>query len=319
MNTYTGLVIKPMLAKTAREPFDSEEYLFELKWDGTRCIALIDGQRIKLQNRRLRDITYRYPEFKNLTGSIKSKALVLDGEIVVFYNGKPDFEKLQTREQIEDRQKINLLSTLTPATYVVFDILYLKNQSLMKLPLMERKRILKEVINLSEHIVISEDYNYGKRLFYEALKRGFEGIMAKQKKSPYLIGKRSEYWLKIKKSSDIDAVVCGFIKGEGLRKGLAGSLILGAFQKGELIHIGQVGTGFSISELEHFMKMAERLKTHHPTCKDIPYLKREVQWLRPEIVVRVRFLEWTRERRLRSPVFLNFRFDKAPEECEIED
>ncbi len=319
MNTYTGLVIKPMLAKTAREPFDSEDYLFELKWDGTRCIALIEGQRIKLQNRRLRDITHRYPEFTTLNESIKSKAAVLDGEIVVFYNGNPDFEKLQRREQVESRQKINLLSSLLPATYVVFDLLYLNNKSLMKLPLVERKRILKENIELSEHLVFSENYTSGKRLFSEAIKRGFEGIMAKHKKSPYLVGKRSEYWLKIKKSSDMDAVVCGFLKGEGLRKKLAGSLILGAYFKDELVHIGQVGTGLSKNELQEFIKMAVRLKASHPPCKELPYLKREAQWLRPEIVARVRFLEWTKDRKLRSPVFLNFRFDKAPEECVIED
>lgn len=314
---YKGLTIKPMLALTS-SPFDSNKHLFELKWDGTRCIAFIDRYGIRLQNRRLMDISYRYPEFKDLKGLIKGGSAVLDGEIVILYKGRPDFERLQQREQTEDRFRIKLLSEIMPATYVVFDILYLRDKSLMALPLINRKDILNENLSPSEHIILSQYYEKGTELYNLALEKGFEGIMAKAKESPYLQGKRSPYWLKIKKFNDIDAVVCGIMKGK-VETLPVGSLILGLYKRGKLIHIGQVGTGFNEKQIQHLLKISEKLRISKTPFKVIPSLKREVQWLRPEIVVRVRFLEWTKDKKLRSPVFLNFRFDKSPAECELED
>ncbi|MFN3740406.1 MAG: non-homologous end-joining DNA ligase [Thermodesulfovibrionales bacterium] len=313
---YRGLTIKPMLAISSR-PFDSDKHAFELKWDGTRCIAFIDRYGVRLQNRRLMDISYRYPEFKDFRDVIKGGSAVLDGEIVLLYKGRPDFERLQQREQIEDRFRIKLLSETMPATYIVFDILYLRDKSLMALPLIKRKSILSENLTPSEHIIISEYYEKGLELYNLALEKGFEGIMAKDKESPYL-QRRSPYWLKIKRFNDLDAVVCGIMKGK-TETIQVGSLILGLYRKGKLLHIGQVGTGFSERQIQQLLKMAEKFHTSKTPFKEIPSLKREVWWLRPEIVVRVRFLEWTKDKKLRSPVFLNFRFDKSPLECEFED
>lgn len=314
---YRGLTIKPMLAISAK-PFDSDKHIFELKWDGTRCIAFIDRYGVRLQNRRLMDISYRYPEFKDFKAAIEGGSAVLDGEIVILYKGRPDFERLQQREQIGDRFRIKLLSETMPATYIVFDILYLRDKSLMTLPLISRKRILTENIVPSENIIISEYYEKGPELYNLALNKGFEGIMAKDKESPYLQGKRSPYWLKIKRSNDIDAVICGIMEGKAETIPV-GSLILGLYRKGKLFHIGQVGTGFNEKQIQQLLKVAERLHTSKTPFREIPSLKREVQWLRPEIVARVRFLEWTKDKKLRSPVFLNFRFDKSPLECELED
>ncbi|MCX7793622.1 MAG: non-homologous end-joining DNA ligase [Thermodesulfovibrionales bacterium] len=313
---YRKLIIKPMLAMPSTLPFDSEKYVFELKWDGTRCIAFIDKNVVRLQNRRLLDISGRYPEFKNLQDSIKIGAAILDGEIVILHKGKPDFERLQQREHIEDRLRIKLLSETMPATYIVFDILYLKDKSLMDLSLMRRKNILKENLNPSELVIISEHYEKGRELYNLALKKGFEGIMAKDKESPYLEGRRSSYWLKIKKSNDIDAVICGIL--EGRKKSVPlGSLILGLYRNGELIHIGQVGTGFNEEEIQRILKITEKLYTSKPAFKVTPYFKRKVQWLIPELVAKIKFLEWTKDGKLRSPVFVHLRFDKPPHECEL--
>lgn len=314
---YRGLSIRPMLAMSSPLPFDSEKHIFELKWDGTRAIAFIDDQGVRLQNRRLIDISYRYPELEDLKKAVRGSA-VLDGELVILHEGKPDFERLQQREQVEDRVRIKLLSETVPATYIVFDILYIEDRSLMALPLINRKKILTDTIIPSEHIILSEHYTNGKELYNLALKRGFEGIMAKDRESPYLQGRRSPYWLKIKKSVDIDAIVCGIMEGKAETMPV-GSLILGVYRKGELVHIGQVGTGFNEKEIAQLLKMAERLYTPNPPFKKISSLKRKVHWLKPEIVVRVKFLEWTKDMKLRSPVFLHFRFDKSPRECELAD
>ena len=236
--------IRPMLAKSS-PPFDSERHLFELKWDGKRCIAFVESTAVRLQNRRLLDITHRYPEFRTLKDHLKARSAVLDGEIVVLEQGVPKFHRLQQRDHIEDPEKIELLSGLIPATYVVFDLLYLNRQSLMGRPLTERRDLLKGLFPYSGNIVFSESFSEGKGLFSAALRKGFEGIMAKDRSSPYLPGERSGYWLKIKKASDIDAVVCGYLEGEGGRERLFGSLILGVYQRKRLVHIGQVGAGFN--------------------------------------------------------------------------
>lgn len=307
--------IKPMLAKSS-SPFDSESHIFELKWDGTRCIAFLEKKGVILQNRRLIDITYRYPEFHQLNKYLKAKEAILDGELVVLKDGLPNFEKLQQREHILDEEKIRILSGLMPATYIVFDLLYLDGTSLMDAPLTERKERLSRLFPFSDNVILSEIYSDGKRLFKKALKMGFEGIMAKDKDSPYLPGERSGYWLKIKKFFDLDAIVCGYIEGSGLRKGYIGSLVLGVYEKKRLIHIGQVGTGFDERMIDYLSKILQGLRVDKSPFKDVVELKK-VFWCKPEIVVRVSYHEWTEDKKLRVPVFKGLRLDKAPEECTI--
>lgn len=305
-----------MLAKSSA-PFDSQKHVFELKWDGSRCIAFVDKKNVRLQNRRLLDITYRYPEFWNLNKFLRTKSAVFDGELVVFVEGVPKFDKLQQREHIIDPNKIEILSGFIPANYVVFDLLYLNGKSLMKKPLVERRALLKELFPISDNVIFSESYTEGKKLFSFVLKKGFEGIMAKEKEGPYLSGERSGYWLKIKKVFDIDAVVCGYLEGEGTRKGIFGSLILGVHDKGKLIHIGQVGTGFDEKTARRIYHILTNMRSYKHPFNKIPYLKRKAFWVRPEMVVRVGYQELTKDKHLRVPVFKGIRDDKSPEECTL--
>ncbi len=303
-----------MLAKSS-PPFNSEKHIFELKWDGTRCIAFVDRKNVRLQNRRLLDITYRYPEFQELKKFLKAKSAVFDGELVVLVEGVPKFDKLQQREHIEDVNKIEILSGLVPATYVAFDLLYLNGKSLMQKPLIERRDTLKGLFPFAENVIFSESYSEGKKLFPVVLKKGFEGIMAKEKESPYLPGERSGYWLKIKKAFDIDAVICGYLEGEGRRKEYFGSLILGVYDKGKLTHIGQVGTGFDEKTARHIYHILTKMKSYKPPFDEMPYFKRKAFWVKPEIVARVGYQELTKDKHLRVPVFKGIRDDKSPEEC----
>lgn len=305
-----------MLAKSS-PPFDSDDHIFELKWDGTRCIAFVDRNNVGLQNRRLLDITYRYPEFQQLKKYLKVKSAVFDGEIIVLKEGIPNFEKLQQREHIEDVRRIEILSELIPATYVVFDLLYLNGKSIMHKPLAERRDLLRGLFPMSDNIIFSESYSEGRKLFKIALKKGFEGIMAKEKTSPYLQGERSGYWLKIKKFSDIDTVVCGYLEGEGSRRNYFGSLILGVYDKGKLRHIGQVGTGLDEKMMKRVFNILNSMKTDISPFDTIPELKRRAFWCRPEMVIRVGYYEWTKDNKLRVPVFKGIRDDKEPEECII--
>ncbi len=300
--------IKPMLAEKAKEPLDSEEFLYELKWDGTRCIAYIQGSNVRLQNRRLLDITYRYPEFGSLAKAVDGEDVILDGEIVMLKEGVPDFKTLQRREHITDPHRISILSRLSPAMYIVFDILYFRQERLFKRPLMERRRLLEELVREGEHIIISRTYREGIPLFREAVKRGFEGIMAKERRSLYQPGVRSRSWLKIKKTIDIDAVVCGWIDSE---KRPFASLVLGLYRNSTLVHIGQVGTGFTEKERREIIEILREKETGVPLFEH----PSGVRWVIPDTVVRVTAMEWTESGKLRAPVFLGLRSDKRPEEC----
>ncbi len=319
MNFFNGK-IKPMLAYSLPEPFDSEEYFFELKFDGTRCIAFIRDKKVKLQNRRLLDITRRYPELHTIYKNLDAREAILDGEIVVLSEGVPDFNKLQYREHAEDEFKVKLLSDLIPAFYIVFDILFLNGSKLTEKTLEERKMLIENNLVEGERIIISSYVKkYGKKLFKEAINKGFEGIMAKHIESKYIIGERSKYWLKIKKKRTLDCIICGYTEGEGLRKDYFGSLILGCYRKGKLSHVGQVGTGFDEGLLRILKKKLDAISTPEPPFSKIPKIGRKVKWVLPTLVCEVEFLEFTKDGKLRSPIFRRLRSDKSPEECEIPD
>ena len=310
--------IKPMLAYPAK-PFNSEKHIFELKFDGTRCIAFIKNKEVKLQNRRLLDITKRYPELKKIYNEVDAKEAILDGEIVVLSKGRPDFNKLQYREHAQDEFRIRILSEKMPAFYIIFDILYLNGKDLTKEKLIKRKEILRKIISREKRIIVSEYiFEKGKKFYEQAIAKGFEGIMAKHIESPYIIGERSKFWLKIKKSKTIDCVICGYTEGEGTRKDYFGSLVLGCILSKEpltLHHLGQVGTGFSEDMLKFLKERLEKIKTESLRFKAKPEIQREVTWVLPRYVCEVEFLELTKDKKLRAPVFKRLRDDKAPEEC----
>ena len=302
--------IHPMLAMPSR-PFDSDRHIFELKWDGTRCIAFLDRKGIRLQNRRLKDITYRYPELRGIR--LNRGSMVIDGELVVLRNGVPDFNLLQKREQSGRPERIRLLSESLPATYIAFDLLYLNGKSLLNTPLVIRRENL--IGSLPEGLILSEGFEEGKKLFFHALRLGFEGIMAKEKTSPYLMGRRSSYWLKIKRSNEVDAVICGYTEGEGSREGLFGSLLLGVYDGKVLRYIGRVGSGFDIDTILEILKLIE--PSERSPFKEPIEIERKFRWTFPKIVCRVRYQEITKDGLLRAGVFKGLRLDKSPKECDL--
>lgn len=313
--------ISPMLAVKG-EPFDSSDHIFEPKWDGTRCLAFIDidDQRTKLQNRRFNNITHRYPELE-LTDFVKENAIV-DGEIIVLKDRKPSFKLLQRREQIDSEFKINILSKTSPAIYFVFDVLYTQSKEwVTNLPLMERKEILGEIANKTSHIMLSEHIEEKGEHFYQvSVDAGLEGVIGKKKSSPYQMGKRSSSWVKMKRRSTADCVIAGWLEGEGGREGYFASFILALVDnKGNYVHIGRVGTGFSDEFLEEFTPKLKEVEVKQPVIPDLKLnVKRGIHWVRPRYVCEVEFLEVTSDKRLRAPVFLRLRDDKPIEECTMD-
>jgi DNA ligase D-like protein (predicted ligase) len=305
--------IKPMLAVSGR-PFNSEGWIFEPKIDGTRCLAEVSrgAKGVLLYNRRLFDITDRYPELV-IALAKGASGCVLDGEIAVFLEGKPSFAALAERDHQSQRLQIDYLSRALPASYVVFDILYAKERSVMHLPLRERKSILQEELQESEFVTFADFFfEKGEDYFQAALEMGIEGIVAKRLNSVYQPGTRSQDWIKIKKSLKLDLVIGGYIPGKGERAPYFGGLLLGAYSQGLLQYVGRVGSGFTEKELaEIAAALSPRDLSPFVNAPATP----EVRWVEPKVVVQVSALEITKGGHLRAPVFLRTRDDKLPQEC----
>ncbi len=317
MSDWFERKIKPMLAVKG-EVFSSSEYIYEIKWDGTRCLAFVDvgRKRLRLQNRRLFDITYRYPELDFF--EFADQNTVLDGEIVVIKDGKPSFPLLQKREHVDSRAKIELLSKTIPAVYITFDVLYTQQDGwVMDRTLLERKRILDESGEDTSRIVKVEYIEeHGRELYERAVDAGLEGVMAKRKDSMYTPGKRSRLWVKMKKRNTADCIIVGWLEGKGEREGTFGSLILAAWKGGKLHHLGQVGTGFDSEFLRWFSKKLREIEVKTPHFE---LNKRGAHWVKPVYVCEVEYLELTKDLKLRAPVFLRLRDDKSPQDCRIDD
>lgn len=313
--------IKPMLADKC-DPFDSDKYLFEIKWDGCRGLLYYKDGKITFINRSGRDITDRYPEFQDLGkqlnfGTLKKKEVILDGEIIVMRDGLPSFHDLQLRDHLQNPSKIAIRCKTHPAIYVSFDCLSIGGVSIMDRPLIERKRILHTVVKENENFLLSKYVEgNGKKLYKEVVSKGIEGIMAKKKDSVYSQS-RSGAWLKIKKISTIDCVIVGYTKGTGHRSDKFGAVLLGLYNaKGKLTYVGRAGSGFNDEELEEVGKMMDERLSKCPIDGDRP--SKSATWVKPELVAEVSFMEWSDDMVLRFPRWKCLRTDKLAKDCLME-
>jgi DNA ligase D-like protein (predicted ligase) len=285
-----------MLLRCA-SPFDSEDYLFEVKWDGARGIALVGASSYRLLSRHGIDMTERFPELGFLQ-KLKP-GTVLDGEVVVLKNGKPDFGLLLSRLGTQSELKTRVLSHSTRATYVVFDQPYESHAPLLEKPLRERReRLHRTVETLGETgLFFSEGIRgKGKAFFKEVSGRGLEGVVAKRLESRYSAGKRSDAWLKIKRRRVMVCTVMGYVPSG--RKGFQ-SLILASQLGGELRCVGRLSRGFDGDA----RRRLESLLRSRLTENAIVPTTRKGQWVEPGIYLTVSYHELTARGRLRFPVF----------------
>jgi bifunctional non-homologous end joining protein LigD len=321
--------IKPMLSTPVDKPFNDEKWDFEIKWDGVRAVLFYSKSKnvLELKSRTNKSIHHRYPEIIDsvLSSSVlKCKnSVVLDGEIVVLNEeGHPDFQSHQRRMNIDHELDIQHLSNEIPSTFYVFDILYLDGKNLENLEFWKRRELLSGVIFLNggdkNVIRISESFEgKGIELFENIKALGLEGIVAKNKNSKYLQGARTSDWLKIKNLHTQDCVVIGYTRGEGNRIGYFGSLLLAAFDK-EFVFIGHSGSGFDVSQIIEIFNKLQEIKTDEIPVTYVPYVNRDPVWVRPLLVVEVKFDGWTNDMIMRAPIFLRIRDDKKPQECALE-
>jgi bifunctional non-homologous end joining protein LigD len=305
---------RPMLAKEAAKPFSDEDWIFEIKWDGFRALAYVN-EKISLRSRNNKELIDNFPELQELKQLTRN--VVLDGEIVIIKDGKPDFQVLQERGKVVKPTEIQSQTLRQPAQYVVFDILEKDGKPLVNLPLLERKRILKESVKEGKYILLSDFVEEKGEAYYKAaLEKGIEGVMAKRKNSHYQQGIRTGDWLKMKKLQSCDCVIFGFTKGTGARTKTFGALILGLYDKKMPVFVGKVGTGFNQETLEELSKKFKSLET-----KKAPFetgLGEEIAWLKPKLVCMVYYQLVTNDQKLRMPRFRGLRKDKSPSECTLD-
>ena len=297
-------LIRPMLATLAAAPFDGPDWLFEVKWDGYRAVAEIRDGEVSLYSRNLLPLGDRFPPIVAALRHLGFNAL-LDGEIVVVDDGgKPDFELLQ---QYPHGGRGHLL-------YYVFDLLHFQGHDLTGLPLVTRKDLLKKLLPVTGKIRCSDHVRGDGTLFFRVARdKGLEGIIAKQSQSPYRIGTRSRQWLKVKTRHTQEGVVAGFTLPRGGRKHF-GTLVLGVYEKDELVCIGHAGGGFDLTQLAGIRARLEPLIQEECPFTVPPLTAAPAVWVRPELVCEVAFQGWTSDGVMRQPTFLRLRDDKSPRE-----
>ena len=297
--------IKPMLAHIHEKPFDDPDWIFEVKWDGYRAVAEVNGEEIKLYSRNGLSFLRLYPTVAEELKKIKDD-VILDGEIIVLNEkNKPDFQKLQ---QYDHHPSLRIL-------YYVFDCLEYKGKSLMNLPLIERKKVAEKVlvksniIKYSDHVLQS-----GVEFFSKIIEMDLEGMIAKRASSLYHPGRRTRDWLKIKNHNTQEAVIAGYTEPKGSRE-YFGALILGIYVHKKLRYIGHTGTGFTAATLKEVYETLRPLKRERSPFEKKIAVNAPVTWVDPVIVCAIKFTEITEEGILRHPVFVGLRIDKSAEEA----
>ena len=301
--------IKPMLSTLVDEPFTNENWLFEIKWDGYRAVAYIDNHYFELLSRNNLSFLKKYSPVADALKALGIHA-VLDGEIVaVNESGLGDFQLLQNWQT----------TRIGNLHYYVFDIIWLEGYDLTSLPLIERKRILQEIIPSDDPVIKYSDHilKEGENFFKAALKGGLEGIMAKKAAGKYEPGSRADTWLKIKVSKRQEVIIVGYTEPRRTRK-FFGSLLLGVYKKDELIYVGHTGSGFNAKSLQQIYKKLQPLITEKSAFINPPKTNMPATWVKPKLVCEIKFTEWTKDLQARHPIFMGLREDKDPKNISIE-
>ena len=309
--------LEPMLATLADHPFSDPNWLFEIKWDGVRALARIESGDLALRSRNAIDITKRYPELASLPDALAARQAIIDGEIVALdAQGHSCFERLQERMHVRAPSE-NLVAQM-PAVYFAFDLLYCDGYDLRDAPLLERKQLLQRLLYTSERFRYADhQLEHGKELFALAEQNGLEGIVAKRADSPY-VSDRSAYWVKLKSTKTVDAVVGGWTEARTPALPF-GSLLLGLYEGKKLRFIGHVGSGFDAKKLKDLSSRLKELAAPASPFDAVPETNEKPSWVSLTLVARVKFSGWTQEHSLRHPVFVALREDARPTDCQWEN
>src|SRR2546423_136144 len=303
----------PMLATLEQQVPKGPGWLFEVKWAGFRALARVTQAEASLTSRQGNDLTQRFAQVaKEIPKALKTPDCVLDGEVCALdEQGRSSFSAMQQGKPG------------TAIVYFVFDLLELEGESLVDLPLTERRKRLEKLLDRRNKTVrLSEVFEDGDALYEAAKQQRLEGIMAKRADSRYAVGRRTRDWLKIKTHGRQEFIIAGYTKGQGRRAGTLGSLVLAVRRGQELDYAGNVGTGFTGEEIEKLLQKLRPLERKTPPFQTVPKMpkvrKGDVVWGEPKLVCEVEFAEWTHDGRLRAPSYQGLREDKSADEVRRE-
>jgi bifunctional non-homologous end joining protein LigD len=303
--------VSPMLATLTDDRFSSDDWIFERKLDGVRCLAYHGRRGPRLVSRTGNDLDRAFPELAEAVDDNAAVRLIADGEIVAFEGAVTSFSRLQRRIGLQDPDEATA-SGIRVWLYL-FDILHCDGFDLTGLPLRQRKRVLRRAVSWQDPLRWTPHRNgAGEACYEEACRKHWEGIIAKRADSAYTHG-RSRDWLKFKCTAGQELVIAGFTEPKGSRKGF-GALLLGYYEDDRLRYAGRVGTGFDDELLETLHRRLARLERKTPPFDPAPEPDVGVHWVTPRLVGEIGFTEWTNDGRLRHPRFLGLRTDKHPED-----
>lgn len=307
---------QPMLATLTKHYFSDKNWIYECKFDGVRCLLLKNKKKFILKSRNDKNVSLTYPELVQAAESFSMEQIVLDGEIVSFVNSISNFAKLQPRSGVQNPSP-DLIKKV-PVYLCVFDILYLDGYDLTDLPLLTRKKILKQVVSFKKPLrYVSHRSTNGLAYFKDACKKGWEGIIAKQKESRYE-HKRSQQWLKFKCIQEQELIICGYTLPQGSRIGF-GALLVGYFKNKKLYYAGKVGTGYNEAFLSTFIKKLQKIEIRENEFANPEALDdSQAHFVKPYFVGQFGFEEWTRDNKLRQGRFLGLRYDKDAKDVKQE-
>ncbi|HEX6586952.1 MAG TPA: non-homologous end-joining DNA ligase [Solirubrobacterales bacterium] len=322
--------LEPMLAKPGPVPeSDSDDWAYEIKWDGVRVLGYADRGRWCMLSRRLEDVSARYPELEPIAAQLADHRAILDGEVVALDSeGRSRFQLIQSRMGLTSAAAVGARMEQTPVDYVIFDLLHLDGRCVRDLPYLQRRELL-EGLGLEGPRWRTPRYRHGggADLLEAARRQGLEGIVAKRCNSPYRPGKRTGEWIKTRVWQRQEFVIGGYIPGEGRRAKRVGSLLVGYYdrRRSELgkgrrqrLHFaGGVGSGLNEKQIDLLTReLGKRERKESPFDVGRPSgpKARLAVWCEPELVCEVSWTEWTNEGTLRQPAFKGMRDDKDPRE-----
>ncbi len=305
------LGVEPMFAKPATTLPVGPDWAYEMKWDGVRAlVAVVDG-RVRITSRNGRDVTAGYPEFETLATALDPVPAVLDGEIVALNEaGRPDFQLLQRRMHVRDETRLRTLRVEAPVALILFDLLWLDGHLLLDLPYTDRRSTLDGLrLNAPTWQTPPPSTADGPTTLAASNALGLEGVVAKRRDARYEPGRRTGAWLKVKHELRQEFVVGGWTVGTGSRHGRIGALLIGVYEADDLRYAGKVGTGFSSRELDRLSEVFVPLRraVNPFGGEGVP---QDAHFVAPDVVVEIRFTEWTGTGHIRHPAYLGQRDDK---------
>jgi bifunctional non-homologous end joining protein LigD len=322
--------LDPMLAKPGEVPeSDSDEWAYEVKWDGIRALGFARRGKWSMLSRRQEDVSARYPELEGIAEALGDHAAVVDGEVVALdADGRPRFQLIQSRMGLTSPAAVKAKMKQQPVDYVIFDLLHLDGRCVRELPYLQRRELLEELdLDGTRWRTPAYRLDGGPDLLEAARRQGLEGIVSKRADSPYRPGKRTGEWIKTRVWKRQEFVIGGYIPGEGSRAKRVGSVLVGYYDKRrselrkgqkQVLHFaGGVGSGLKEGDLEYLTKeLRKRERPDSPFDVGAPTgpKARFAVWCEPELVCEVSWTEWTNEGTLRQPAFKGMRDDKDPRE-----